>query len=117
MHTSVIIKTKIGEIKTNTDLDTGAQVDVVSIEFVKKAKLDQAKMTCPIMQAYNRQTRIAAGVWKVPLEATDSRGTIKIFERPCVAVPWDGDLLGSPILLSQTTLKVLFIDISSSRNQ
>jgi hypothetical protein len=94
----------MGEIKTNADLDTCAQVDVVSIDLVKRAKLDQAKMTCTIMQAYDGRTGITAGVWKVPLKVTDSRGTTKVFERPCVAVPRDGNLSGSPILLSQTTL-------------
>lgn len=100
------------DLETHADLDSGAEVDLVSFEFVKKHKLQAAKLTEPLIHAINRRTTPTYGVWNVPLKATDSRGTTRRFTRNCVAIDRDPRLNGSPILLSMTTIHDLDIYIA-----
>lgn len=91
-------------LETHADLDSGAEVDLVSFEFVRKYRLQPAKLTEPIIRAINRRNTPTYGVWSVPLKATDSRGITRRFTRPCVAIDRDPRLTGSPVLLSMTTI-------------
>ena len=110
LHTPVTVK---DNIKTHADLDSCAEVDIVSHEFVKNHRLEQAKLTAPLVTAINRRSTPTYGVWKVPITAVDSRGTTRSFERSCVAIDRDPRLEGSPILLSMTTLCDLRIHLSA----
>ena len=100
------------DLETHADLDSGAEVDLVSFEFVRKYKLQAAKLTEPFIRAINRRTTPTYGVWNVPLKATDSRGTTRRFTRACVAIDRDPRLDGSPILLSMTTIHDLDIHLA-----
>ena len=100
------------DIETHADLDSCAEVDLVSYQFVQLYKLQAAKMTAPLVEAVNQLNTPSYGVWKVPFYITDSRGTTQYIERPCVAINRDPSLLGSPILLSMTTLQAYHIHLS-----
>lgn len=100
------------DLETHADLDSGAEVDLVSFEFVKKYKLQAARLTEPLIRAINRRTTPTYGVWSIPLKATDPRGTTRRFTRACVAIDRDPRLIGSPVLLSMTTIHDLDIYIA-----
>lgn len=92
------------DIRTHADLDTCAEVDLVSVDFVKEHRLNRAKFNPPLIQAVGGKSVSTYGVWNVPLTICDSRGTEKVLNRPYVAVDRDPRLEGSPVLLSNTTL-------------
>lgn len=100
------------DLETHADLDSGAEVDLVSFEFVKTYKFQQAKLSEPFIHAINQRPTPTYGVWTIPLEATDSRGITRRFTRSCVAIDRDPRLHGSPVLLSMTTIHDLDIHIS-----
>lgn len=91
-------------LKTNVDLDTGAEVDIISVSLAKQCRFELAKKTAPILEAVGNFRVPTYGVYTVPITLTDSRGTTRTVERPCIAVDRDPDLKGSPVLLSMTSL-------------
>lgn len=103
-------------LETYADLDSGAEVDLVSFELVKKYKLQRAKLIEPLIYAINQRKTPTYGVWTIPLQATDSRGITRRFTRSCVAIDRDPRLEGSPILLSMTTIYDLDIYIAGRNN-
>lgn len=85
------------DIETYADLDSGAEVDLVSFEFVKTYKFQQAKLTAPLIHAINQFSTPTYGVWSIPLTVTDSRDITRRFTRSCVAIDRDPRLHGSPV--------------------
>lgn len=104
-------------LETHADLDSCAEVDLVSYDFVKKYKFQQAKLTEPLIYAINRRDTPTYGVWTIPIEATDSRGITRRFTRACVAIDRDPHLTGSPVLLSMTTIHDHDIHIAGRSRQ
>lgn len=100
-------------IQTNADLDSCAEVDIVSYEFAKKHRLQQAKLTAPLISAINRRSTSTYGVWRIPITMVDSRGTTRSFQRSCVAIDRDPRIEGSPVLLSMTMLRDHRIHLST----
>jgi transposase InsO family protein len=100
------------DIETHADLDSCAELDVISITFALQQRLDRAKLTHPLIEAVNNLPVPTYGVWNVPIIATDSRGTRREFTRPCVAIDRDPRAEGSPVLLSMTTLTDLRVHLS-----
>jgi len=90
--------------QTYVDLDTAAEVDIVSLEFVQKHQFQPAGLNLPSIQAVGDLSVPTHGAFTIPLTLTDSRGTIKEVKRPCIAVERDLEPSGSPVLLSITTL-------------
>lgn len=101
------------DTETHADLDSCAEVDVVSYEFVKNHRLEQARLTAPLITAINRRKTPTYGIWRVPITVVDSVSATRSCERSCVAIDRDPRLEGSPILLSMTTLCDLRIHLSA----
>ena len=97
--------------QTFVDLDTAAEVDIVSFEFVQKHNFRPAKLTIPSLQAVGNLSVPTHGAFIIPITLKDSRGTEKKVKRPCITVERDPDLNGSPVLLSMTTLTELKIHL------
>ncbi|KAJ6171525.1 hypothetical protein N7470_000592 [Penicillium chermesinum] len=98
-HTPAVVA---GSIQTNIDLDTGAECDLVSIEFVRKHNFHPAKASAPRLGAVGELRCPTYGCYTVPIVLTDSRGTIRRFERVCIAVERRLTPGSSPVLLSMT---------------
>jgi hypothetical protein len=100
------------DVETHADLDSGAEVDLVSHQFAQQHNLGRAPLTGVIISAINKKSTPTYGVWIVPITATDSRGTTRTFSRHCLAIDRDSRLEGSPVLLSMTTVRDEHIDFS-----
>lgn len=87
------------------DLDTCAELDIVSYALARKLRLQQCRLTYPIIRAIGELQTPTFGVYSVPIRATDSRGTTRSFNRPCVAINRDLSPKNSPVLLSMTTMQ------------
>lgn len=86
------------------DLDTGAEVDLVSRQLIEEAKLRPAQYTAPLLEAVGKLAIPTYGVFEVPLTLTDTRGVSQSFMRPCVSVDRNSSADSSPVLLSMTSL-------------
>jgi hypothetical protein len=99
------------DIEMHADLDSGAEVDIVSHKFAQQYGLRRAPLTGVIILAINQRSTPTYGVWIVPITATDSRGTARTFERCCLAIDRDPRLEESPVLLSMTTVRDEYVDL------
>jgi hypothetical protein len=99
----------IGQKQTRIDLDTAAEVDIVSLEFVQRHKFKPANLTIPSIQAVGDLSVLTHGAFTIPITLTDSRGTTKQVKRPYIAVERDPN--GSSVLLSMTALTELKIHL------
>jgi transposase InsO family protein len=105
-HVPIQIKGRIA-LETHADLDSCAEVDIISEQFARKHQLRQSRLTPPILEAAGKINIPTYNAWEVPIVATDSRGTTRVFTRICVGIDRDPRLEGSPVLLSMTTLSSL----------
>lgn len=79
-------------------------LDLISVDFARQHKLQQASATAPILRAVGALTVPQHGVYKVPITATDSRGQEKQLTLLCVAIDKDPNTQGSPVLIGMHTL-------------
>ena len=100
------------DIETHADLDSRAEVNLVSHQFARQYGLSRAPLTGVIISAINRRSTPTYGVWIVPITATDSRGTTRTFKRHCLAIDRDLRLEGSPVLLLITMVRDEYINFS-----
>ena len=100
LHTIAWLK---DSVETRVDFDSGAEVDCVSIEFVKTHQLEREKLTTPALKVAGDLGIHNYGAFRVPLIFHDSRGATRSITRPCVAINRD-PASNSPVLLSMTTL-------------
>ena len=105
------------DVETHADLDSGAEVDLVSHQFAQQYGLSRAPLTGVMISAVNKRSTPTYGVWTIPITATDSRGTTRTFHRNCLAIDRDPRLEGSPVLLSMTTVRDEHIDFSPYKRQ
>lgn len=92
------------DIETAADLDSCAEINIISAQFAQTHKLNRAKATTPILKAVGALTVPQYGVYKVPISIKDSRGEERDLELLCVAVDRDPRAEGSPVLIGMHTL-------------
>lgn len=92
-------------VDTFTDLDTGAETDIISYDFVKVHKLKRANRRIVPLAGIPGTGIQTYGVFEVPFSITDSHGVTKEFIRPCTAIDRDPRVEGCPMLLSMTFLR------------
>jgi hypothetical protein len=75
--------------ETFADFDSCAEVDVVSIQFVRMHHFKQAQLRAPNITGVTDDEARTYGVWEVPLTLRDSRGAVRRLVRPCVGIDRD----------------------------
>lgn len=95
------------------DLDTGADVNLVDISFVRKHGLRWIGDGAPAIRALHEYTK-PLGMFEVPLSLTDHNGILRKGSIPCLAV--DRDATDPPVLLGQPGLSQLQILLYPTTN-
>jgi len=116
VHTPITVHSQV-DTKTHADLDTCGEVDIISIAFAREHRLRQAHLSPVLLRAVHDSKVPTYGVWIVPLTVVDSRGVSRKIVRPCMAIDRDPRALGSPVLLSVTTLTDEHIVIDARENR
>jgi hypothetical protein len=99
--------------ETHADLDSCAEVDLISYDFAYRADLHQLGTSELLVHGTGGKLP-TYGAWEVPIAVTDSRGRKMIFSRPCLAIDRDQWPEGSPVLLSMTPMVDLWIHVELS---
>lgn len=79
--------------------------------------LERIDSETPTLRVVGDMSCPTYGVFQVPIEATDGRGTTRVFTRQCVAIDRNPRQDGSPVLLSLSTLQDLRIVLDAGANR
>lgn len=102
--TLATVRSASGPQTIRVDLDTAAEADLVSYQFVKNHTFSPSQKIAPTLEAAGSLPIQTYGTYDVPLSLTDSRGTTRSFTRTCTAIDRASTADSSPVLLSMTTL-------------
>ena len=116
LHTTGVLRSHVN-VPFAIDLDTCAEINVVSIDFVRKHKLQWIGDESPRIRFMDHHFAKVCGVYQVPLSLTDCQGVTREAIIPYIVVersPFRDDspvILGIPVLNTLSIL--LFLQVQS----
>lgn len=102
MHTDATLISS--DLKITIDLDSCAEIDIISHSFAKRHSLHRVAMKAPSIRYLDGVPHENLGVYEVPLLLSDSHGCTRCLTVCCTAVERDEEEGESPVILGMPTL-------------